>query len=64
MYSCSIFEYFKENEIKLRYKFSDHSLGVVSVAMNKDVTRKTVLNYLYFVHFVSKKYLIIQLPLL
>ena len=29
-----------DGELKLKYKLSDHSLGVVSVALNKEVTRK------------------------
>jgi hypothetical protein len=31
-----------EGELKLRYKLTDHSLGVVSVSLNNDVTRKSV----------------------
>jgi hypothetical protein len=29
-----------EGGVKLKYKLQDHSLGVVSVALNKEVTRK------------------------
>ena len=31
-----------DGELKLKHKLTDHSLGVVSVALNKDVTRKTI----------------------
>ena len=29
-----------DGDLKLRHKLTDHSLGVVSVALNNDVTRK------------------------
>ena len=29
-----------EGELRLRHKLTDHSLGVVSVALNNDVSRK------------------------
>ena len=32
-----------DGELKLKHKLTDHSLGVVSVALNKDVTRKNAL---------------------
>lgn len=31
-----------DGELRLRHKLTDHSLGVVSVALNADVTRETI----------------------
>ena len=36
-----------DGELKLKYKLPDHSLGVVSVALNKEVTRE--LPFLFFI---------------
>ena len=35
-----VWEYTSDGEIKLKHKLSDHSLGVVSVDLSKDVKRK------------------------
>ena len=35
-----VWEYTSDGEMKLKHKLSDHSLGVVSVDLSKDVKRK------------------------
>ena len=35
-----VWEYTSDGEMKLKHKLADHSLGVVSVALSKDVKRK------------------------
>ena len=41
--------HYDEGELKLRHKLGDHSLGVVSVALNKDADSNNVsFNYLYY----------------
>ena len=37
-----VWEYTSDGEMKLKHKLSDHSLGVVSVDLSKDVKRKYV----------------------
>ena len=37
-----VWEYTSDGEMKLKHKLSDHSLGVVSVDLSKDVKRKYI----------------------
>ena len=39
-----VWEYTSDGEMKLKHKLSDHSLGVVSVDLSKDVKREYVYN--------------------
>ena len=58
-----------DGELKLKYKLPDHSLGVVSVALNKEVTRELPFLYdfvasggLYFTNTVGIRKPDIRIP--